>query len=108
MIEIDGSQGEAVIAYDRITAKGPENCGDMPGRDTETGAYGDYGLGCHLKNAMAQQIAYPKDLQGADVDMGKWDADRTGNNVNRDIRSGEISDFVPSYVLSDLANNTSE
>lgn len=104
---IIGSNGEAVVGYDRVTAKGPENCGAIPGMDTDTGAYGDYGLGCAYKNAMAKQIAYPKDLKG-NSDMDDWGADRAGKAVNRDIRSGEISPFVPSYVLSELAGNTSE
>jgi|GEM_PF-1301308 len=105
---IVGSDGEIVIGYDRITAQGPKNCGAMPGHQTETGAYGDYGMGCGVKHAMAKQIAYPKDLMGVDVDMDSWGADRAANAVNRDVRSGEISTFVPSYVLSELAGNTSE
>jgi len=104
---IQNSDGEAIIAYDRVIAKGPENCGAMPGIHAETGSYGPYGMGCTLKSAMAKQIAYPKDLMGQS-DMGKWGADRTGNAVNRDVRSGEISPFVPSYVLSELAGNSTE
>lgn len=106
-VPIMGSEGEAVIGYDRITAKGPENCGTVPGLQSDTGAYGDYGLGCAYKNAMAKQIAYPKDLEGKSG-MGEWDADRAAAPVDRDVRSGETSSFVPSYVLSELAGNTSE
>lgn len=107
-IPIVGSDGDVVIGYDRMTAKGPENCGAMPGHQSETGSYDDYGMGCGVKSAMAKQLAYPRDLLGADIDMGTLDADRAANAVNRDIRSGEISAFVPSYVLSGLAGNTSE
>lgn len=106
-IPVMGTEGEVVIGYDRITAHGPKNCGVIPGIDTDTGAYGDYGLGCAYKNAMAKQIAYPKDLEGRSS-MDSWDADRAANAVNRDVRSGEMSDFVPSYVLSELAGNTSQ
>ena len=86
---IVGSDGEVVIGYDRMTAKGPDNCGDMPGHQTETGSYGDYGMGCGVKSAMAKQLAYPRDLIGADVKMDAWDADRAGNAVNRDVRSDD-------------------
>jgi len=105
---IVGSDGEIAIGYDRVTAQGPSNCGAMPGHQTETGSYGDYGMGCGVKHAVAKQIAYPKDLMGADVNMDSWGADRAANAVNRDVRSGDISPFVPSYVLSELAGNTSE
>lgn len=104
---ISGSHGEAVIAYDRVTAKGPEDCGEMPGLQTQTGAYGDYGLGCAYKSAMAKQIAYPKDLMGQDK-MDDWDADRGVAAIDRSVRSGEPAPFVPSYVLSELAGNTTE
>lgn len=105
---IVGSTGEAVIGYDRVIAKGPENCGEVPGLTTETGSYGDYGLGCTYKNAMAKQIAYPKDLEGPESGMGKTAADRTISAVNVGVRSGEPSPFVPSYILSELGGNTSE
>ncbi len=100
-----GSTGDVVIGYDRVQARGPQNCGQMPGMETETGAYGDYGLGCTVKDKMAQQIAYPADLMGQD-EMDAFDAGRAAAPVNRDARSGEIADFVPSYVLSELAANT--
>lgn len=101
-----GSTGEAVIGYDRISAKGPQNCGKMPGYDDEVGAYNKYGLGCSVKDMMAKQIAYPADLQGqSDMDDNN-DAGRAANIVNRDVRAGETSTFVPSYVLSELAGNT--
>lgn len=104
---IADSDGEAVIAYDRITAQGPQNCGTMPGVGTQTGNYNPYGMGCSLRTAMANQVAYPKDLMGQS-DMDDWGANRAANAVNRDINSGEISPFVPSYVLSELAGNATE
>jgi len=100
-----GSTGDVVIGYDRVKARGPQDCGKMPGMETETGAYGDYGLGCTVKDMMAQQIAYPADLKGQS-NMDEFDAGRAAAPVNRDARSGEVADFVPSYVLSELAANT--
>lgn len=102
-----GSDGSAVIAYDRITASGPSNCGQIPGTNgVQTGEYGDYGVGCTVKNMMAQQIANPKDLEGVAGLGERNDGLRTSNIVNRDVRAGETNAFVPSYVLSELANNT--
>jgi type IV pilus biogenesis protein CpaD/CtpE len=103
-----GSTGETVIGYDRVTAKGPQDCGKMPGYESEAGAYNKYGLGCSVKDMIAKQIAYPTDLKGqSDMDQ-PFEAGRAANIVNRDVRSGETSTFVPSYVLSELAGNTTE
>lgn len=104
-LPVIGTSGEMVIGYDRITAQGPQGCGDAPGLTAETGAYGDYGLGCTVKDMMAKQIAYPADLMGQDT-MAAMDADRAAAPVDRDARSGEQSPFVPSYILSELAGNT--
>jgi len=104
---INGSENEIVVGYDRLTARGPDNCGKVPGFQTETGAYGDYGLGCKVKDMMAKQIAYPSDLEGK-TKMSANDADRAASAVDRSVRSGEPADFVPSYVLSELAGNTSQ
>lgn len=104
-LPLNGGGGETVIGYDRTTAKGPENCGKMPGYDTQTGAYGDYGLGCTVLDMMAKQIAYPNDLRGQS-EMSSFDADRAAAPVNRDNRSGDLKPFVPSYVLSELAGQT--
>lgn len=107
-LPVQGSSSEAIVAYDRVTAKGPDNCGKMPGYDAQTGNYGDYGLGCTLKDLMAQQVAYPRDLQGQSASTSGTDAGRAAVIINRDIRAGEVSPFVPSYVLSGLAGNTTE
>lgn len=104
---VNNSDGSAVIAYDRITAQGPSGCGTMPGtEDVQTGAYTPYGLGCTVKNMMAKQVANPKDLQGVDGLGEKNDGMASAAVVNRDVRAGETKGFVPSYVLSELANNT--
>ena len=108
-IPVNDSNGSAVIAYDRLTAKGPQNCGVMPGtQGTQTGAYGDYGLGCTVNDMIAQQIATPSDLEGVGGLGERNDGLRTSNIVNRDVRAGEVNRFVPSYVLSELAANTTE
>lgn len=105
---IVGSNGDAVIAYDRLTARGPQNCGTMPGNEgTETGSYGDYGLGCTVNDMIAKQIASPADLEGREGLGEKYDGGRAAAQVNRDVRAGEVNDFVPSYILSELAANTS-
>ena len=104
-----GSDGSAVIAYNRITASGPSNCGQMPGMNgVQTGEYTDYGLGCTVKDMMAQQIANPKDLEGVAGLGERNDGQSAANIVNRDVRTGTLNGFVPSYVLSELAGNTTE
>jgi type IV pilus biogenesis protein CpaD/CtpE len=103
---VSGSDN-VVIAYDRITASGPSNCGTIPGSNgVTTGSYGNYGIGCTVNDMMAQQVAYPKDLEGVAGLGERNDGLRASNIVNRDVRAGETNDFVPSYVLSELANNT--
>ena len=104
---VTGSPGEVVIGYDRLSASGPKNCGEVPGLTTETGSYGDYGLGCTVKDMIAKQVAYPADLEGQS-EMSAFDADRAAAPVKRDVRSGEQAEFVPSYILSELAGNTTE
>lgn len=108
-LPVTGAQGDVVVAYDKLTAVGPQNCGTMPGTDgLQTGAYGDYGIGCTVKDMMAKQIARPRDLKGNDGLGDMYDGTRAAATVNRDIRSGERNDFVPSYVLSELASKTSQ
>ena len=97
------AQEEVVVGYDHVTAKGPENCGKMPGHGVETGHQDNYGLGCTVKDMIAKQVAYPSDLTGKD-EMSTFEAGRVAAPVNRDTRSGEISDFVPSYILSEVGN----
>lgn len=104
-----GSDGTAVIGYDRMTATGPSNCGKMPGLgNTQTGAYGDYGLGCTVKDYMAQQVATPSDLEGVGGLGERNDGMRAANIANRDVRAGNVNTFVPSYILSELAGNTTD
>ena len=102
-LPISGSADEVVIGYDQITAQGPQNCGKMPGYQSPAGAPGQYGLGCTVKDMMAKQVAYTEDLKGQ-TEMSVFESGRAAAPVNRDARSGEISDFVPSYILSEIGN----
>lgn len=106
---VAGAQGDVVVAYDKLSATGPQNCGTMPGMNgLQTGAYGDYGIGCTVKDMMAQQIARPRDLKGREGLDDMYDGTRAAAIVNRDVRAGEVNDFVPSYILSELASRTSQ
>jgi pilus assembly protein CpaD len=101
-IPIEGGINESIIGYDRISARGPDNCGVMPGTNQrQTGSYGNYALGCTVKDLEARQVAYPADLLGTST-MDGFDADRAAAIVVRDTRSGEQQDFVPGYVLSEV------
>ena len=104
-VPVIGSNGDAVISYDKLQAQGPSNCGTMPGMDTkQTGGYGDYGMGCTVKDMMAKQIANPSDLEGVAGLDGIYDGSRGATTVNRDVRSSEVNDFVPSYILSEIGS----
>lgn len=108
-LPIAEAHDNVVVAYDKLTATGPQNCGVMPGsHGTETGTYGDYGIGCTVMDMMAKQIARPRDLKGREGLGGMYDGSRAAAIVNRDVRAGETKDFVPSYVLSELAGSTTE
>jgi hypothetical protein len=98
---VTDASNNIVIGYDRTTAHGPENCGKMPGYNSETGVQDNYGLGCTVKDMIAKQVAYSNDLAGQS-DMTAFEAGRAAAAVNRDARSGEISDFVPNYILSEV------
>ena len=102
-VPVIGSNGDAVLSYDTLKAQGPSNCGTMPGMDTkQTGGYGDYGMGCTVKDMMARQIANPSDLEGV-AGLGEhYDGTRASATVNRDVRAGEVNDFVPTYILSEI------
>lgn len=98
---VANASGDVIIGYDYMSAKGPENCGKMPGYGAEPGARGNYGLGCTLNDIIAKQTAYTADLAGQNS-MSTFEAQRAGSPVTRDTRSGEISDFVPGYILSEI------
>lgn len=101
ILPVPGVEKQVVIGYDYLTAQGPENCGHMPGYNTDSGAQGNYGLGCTLKDMTARQVAYVADLAGQS-EMSSFEAGRVAAPVNRDTRSGEISEFVPNYILSEI------
>jgi len=106
-LPVADAQGDVVVAYDKLTATGPQNCGTMPGLDgLQVGSYGDYGIGCTVKDMTARQVAYPRDLRGREGLGDRFDGTRAATIVNRDVITGEVNDFVPSYVLSELASKT--
>jgi type IV pilus biogenesis protein CpaD/CtpE len=102
-VPVIGSNGDVVISYDKVKAQGPSNCGTMPGMGLkQTGGYGDYGMGCTVKDMMARQIANPSDLEGV-AGLGEtYDGSRANAAVNRDVRAGEVNEPVPSYILSEI------
>jgi type IV pilus biogenesis protein CpaD/CtpE len=95
-----------VVGYDRLIARGPQNCGTMPGMDqSQTGSYGDYGMGCTVMDMMAKQIAYPADLLGQGGLGGISDGGQAAAIVNRDVRAGEIREEIPTYILSEIGSD---
>lgn len=98
---VSNIEKQIVIGYDYMTARGPENCGNIPGYGSPAGSQHPYGLGCTVKDITARQVAYVNDLTGEDK-MSSFEAGRVAAPVNRDTRSGEISEFVPSYILSEI------
>ena len=95
---------QVIMGYDKLSARGPKECDNfILGSDDSYYMETDYTLGCSIKNARAGQVAYPADLLGQD-NMSAYNAKRSGMPVQRDPYSGEISEFIPSYILSEVGN----
>jgi len=100
----------ALIAFDTLEAMGPEGCEQTPGYDihAEEDNLFDYKTGCGVKTAMAKQIANPKDLEGVAGLGGGADGQHAAEVIGGQYRPGaEPREFLPSYVISELANSGS-
>jgi len=109
MVPLETQTPVALIAFNTLRAAAPENCGEMPGMYELPGQpkHFDYKIGCGVHDLMARQVADPRDLEGrAGVD-GASDGERLANIVSNDYRTGEARDFLPSYIVSELAGSTS-
>lgn len=98
----------ALIAFDTLEAMGPEGCDKVPGYDlhAEEDNLFDYKTGCGVKSAMAKQIAHPTDLEGVAGLPAGSDGSRAADVIDGQYRPGaEPKAFLPSYVISELANS---
>lgn len=97
----------ALIAFDTLEAKGPEGCDKMPGYDlhAEEDNLFDYKTGCGVKSMMARQIANPKDLEGVAGVGPASDGNHAANVITEQYEPGAPKAFLPSYVISELANS---
>jgi len=105
-IQLDAPIPVALIAFDTLAAAAPAECAQRPSIDQTvklTMESYDYRLGCGMKTLMAQQIADPRDLEGKAGLGGHADGERLSNIINNDYRKGETHEFLPSYVISELA-----
>lgn len=106
-VPLDTAMPVALIAFDTLHAQGPADCTDMPGLyklPAEESAW-NYKLGCGVKTVMARQIADPRDLEGKAGLGGHNDGERAANIVTG-YRTGETPrDYLPSYVISELAGS---
>lgn len=109
-VQLDAPIPVAVIAFDTLKAAAPAECDQRPTIDQAVLANNDgqdgydYKLGCGVKSMMARQIAHPADMEGRDR-MSPADAERMSNFINNDYRKGETHDFLPSYIISELAGS---
>ena len=100
-VHAQGSASNLLISYNSYTAKGPKDCTDMAGIGPRTiEASPDYKLGCSVDNAMAKQIARPKDLAGRSQVDGDVDGRRVGNIVER-YRTGTPNKPLEGETASD-------
>jgi type IV pilus biogenesis protein CpaD/CtpE len=109
-VQMDAPIPVAVIAFDTLEAKGPAGCDEGPTTD-EAALANDmngykYKLGCGVNSAIAAQISNPRDLEGHAGLSGDADAERLSNIVNNDYRVGKTHDFLPSYIISELAQKS--
>lgn len=106
-VQLEAPIPVAVIAFDTLEATGPAGCDELPSYERAAIANGsdghDYRIGCGVKTIMARQVAYPSDLEGRAGLDGEADAERLTNIINNDYRKGETHDFLPSYIISELA-----
>lgn len=97
----------ALIAFDTLEAAAPEGCDKTPGYDlhAEKDNLFDYKTGCGVKTMMAKQIAHPTDLEGVAGLGGTTDGEHSANVITEQYRPGAPRDYLPSYVISELANS---
>lgn len=84
--ERSGDVSKTIVSFPALTARGPEDCGMIPGyenaqTDTPENAEGQakgYKLGCSIETLMAKQVSRPGDLLG-----------RPGFETNADARRQE-------------------
>ncbi len=98
----------ALIAFDTLEARGPAECEGMkmPGYDMNAEADNAYAYktGCGVKNMIARQIEKPTDLEGRAGLGGRNDGEHLANVVAT-TRVGTPREFLPSYILSELASS---
>lgn len=100
----------ALISFDTLEATGPAGCTDMPGLHgpvADRSAF-DYKLGCGVKSMMAKQVANPTDLEGVAGLGGVNDGERAANIVTTQYKTGTPRDYLPSYIISELAGSGSQ
>lgn len=99
----------ALIAFDTLEAAAPDGCDKIPGYDerVEEETMYQYQTGCGVKSMMARQIANPKDLEGVAGLGGAADGEHSANVLTEQYRPGAARDFLPSYVISELAGSGS-
>ncbi|MCB1538534.1 MAG: hypothetical protein H6865_00900 [Rhodospirillales bacterium] len=106
-VPLDAPVPVALIAFDTLEAQGPAACADMPIPGYDAPAEADnmltYQTGCGVKGMMARQIENPADLEGHAGLGGRNDGGHLAAVVNTQLRPGTPRDFLPSYVLSELA-----
>ena len=106
-IPLDVEAPVALLTFDTLAASRADHGTDRPGLQAPVGerdALG-YGLGCGVADMMAQQVATPTDLEGVAGLGGRNDGDRAAQIVATQYRTGTPRDYLPSYIISELAGS---
>lgn len=95
-VDYSGDVSEMMIGYPTLQAQAPENCGMIPGSESNAAVIDpDYKLGCSVKTMIARQVAHPADLAGRSPDTNA-DGRRTGDAVE-DYRSNQLPGLSGGY-----------
>jgi type IV pilus biogenesis protein CpaD/CtpE len=97
-----------VLAFATEELKLSEDCKtpNIPGYYGNTrSTMGGYKLGCQKSLLMMRQVSDVNDLKGKGGLGSISDGDRSANIVTNYHTSGETQEFLPSYVVSELAAN---
>ncbi len=108
-IPLETSEPVALIAFDTLQAAAPAGCTATPSLDGPPlrPEDFDYKVGCGVQDLFARQIANPKDLEGKAGLGGHNDGSRAANIVDAYRNEETPREYLPSYIISDLAGSGS-
>ena len=87
-VKDQGDEGRLIVSYTSVHAKGPKNCGKLPGMNGSVLEDDpSYELGCSVNTLFAKQVSRPSDLAGRGQEDHTTEGRSAANLVDY-VRSG--------------------